>query len=416
MIKKNIFLFLLCFFIIPIYVNADVGLEARIGDKYYDTLEEAIANVSSKQTIKLISDVKLDNNLNINKTVNIDLNGNDISATSNVFLIKGGVLNLSGSGVIQEIKPNDGAIKLIGSSNPSDNDYSVLNVGKDVSLKGWAGVFVSHENNKSYGVKVNLDGKVTAVDDINGGTGIGVYINGNIKDKTNYPIINITDNANITSSGDGIYNAGYAVINIGKAYISGIEAGIAIKSGTLNIDGATVTSTGEDGTPTEGFSNGINRSGTAIQMESNSGYAGNMNLNIDSGTFKSKNSYVIYEYIGKGSNTLVNNIDISGGTFISEADKNVFNVSSSFNNKHDSFISGGSYSSNPSTYLKSGYTVDTNDNMYNVILNTTKMTIGNGSADSGNSFITILISVGMLLLAGILIYFNRSKIYRLFDR
>ena len=173
--KKIIFSLFLSFFIFPIFVSASVTPLAKVGDKYYDTLEEAIANASSTDTIMLVSDVELDNTLNINKEVNINLNGNDITAKEKVFQVKGGFLDISGSGTIRETEPNYGAIMLVGSSEVTDDKYSGVHVGKDVTLEGWSGIFINHENSKSYGVFVYLDGKINAVDDINGGSGIGVY-------------------------------------------------------------------------------------------------------------------------------------------------------------------------------------------------------------------------------------------------
>ena len=68
----------------------------------------------------------------ITKTVNINLNGNEITAPERVFLVEGGTLNLTGKGTIKEKKANYGAIVIKGSTNPSDNNYSVVNIGKDI--------------------------------------------------------------------------------------------------------------------------------------------------------------------------------------------------------------------------------------------------------------------------------------------
>ena len=72
----------------------------------------------------------------------------------------------------------------------------------------------------------------------------------------------------------------------------------------------------------EGYSNGINPNGSAIQIESNSDYAGNIEISIsanDNGTptIKSSGSYAIGEYIAKGDDTALKKLNISGGNFIS---------------------------------------------------------------------------------------------------
>ena len=407
---KKIILFLLLSIFLPIGVSAGITPLAKVGDKYYSSLEEAILNVSGDDVITLISDVTLDNSLQINKTVNINLNGNEIIAKEKVFQVKGGFLDISGSGTIKESKPNYGAIMLVGSSEVTEEKYSSVHVGKDVTLEGWSGIFISHENSKSYGVFVYLDGKINAIDDINGDSGVGVYVNGNIKDKEAHPVVNISDGAEINSTGTGLYIAGYSTFYIGKAKITGVESGIGIKSGRLNIDGANVTATGIDKTPTEGYNNGIKASGTAIQIESNNGYAGGIQIDISNGKFTSKNSNVIYEYIGRGDSSLIYSMSFSNGTFISEKGKDVFIFSDSFKDIHSGFISGGKYSSNPSSYLKNGYSTSNEGTMYSVVKSTLKTVNGNSISNNKPTFLKSLISLLIIIALGIIIYFNRIKI------
>ena len=114
--------------------------------------------------------------------VNINLNGNEISASEKVFLVDGGELNITGKGTIKETKPNYGAIMVKGSGDPNDKGYSVVNVSKDVTLEGWSGIFITHNNSKSYGVDVSFAGKINSVNDTSGETGVGIYVNGKIKD------------------------------------------------------------------------------------------------------------------------------------------------------------------------------------------------------------------------------------------
>ena len=230
----------------------------------------------------------------------------------------------------------------------------------------------------------------------------------------NYPVINILDGAVINSSGNGLYIAGDSTFNIGKVSISGIEAGIGMKAGILNINGASVDCSGLDKTPTSGNNNGIKPSGTTIQLESNNGYAGDMEININGGNFTSKNSSVIYEYIGKGNDSLVKSINILNGTFISKK-KDVFNFSNEFENMHSEFISGGIFSSNPDNYLKSGYKSSMIDNMYNVTSSVLKEVglFSNGSLEN-SSFLEIAGVFFAILMIGGILYINRRKILKLF--
>ena len=414
--KKIIFILLLFWGLVPIVCASSVPL-TRIGDRYYTTLEEAIANASGDDVISLISDVNLNDSLVINKAVNINLNGNDITADEKVFMVNGGLLTLTGKGTIKETKPNYGAIMLVGSTSYTDEKYSVVSVGKDVTLEGWSGIFITHDSNKSYGVYAYVEGKINAVDDTSGGTGIGIYVNGNIKEEEAHPVVNIVDGAEINSTGNGLYIAGYSTFNIGDAYIEGDESAIGIKSGKLIIDGATLVCNGEDYTPTSGYQNGMKPSGATIQIESNNGYKGKMEIDISSGNFISKNSNVIYEYIGRGNNSQIYSMSISGGTFTSGKSKDVFSLSNSFKNIHSGFISGGKYSTNPNEYLKSGYKVVEEDNKYSVVKNTMKEVISNNYKESNkNNFIKSLIFILIVSLPLPLIYLNKKynilKIYK----
>lgn len=364
-------------------------------------------NASSTDIINLTNDITLDNTLDIKKTVNINLNGNDIVAREKVFFVKGGSLNISGKGTIKESMPYYGAIVLEGSDNPNDNNYSTISVDKDVTLEGWSGIFIDHHDKKAYGILVNMNGSINAVNDIDGGEGAGIYVNGNIQHEDNHPIINLSNTVKITSTGDGIYAAGYATYNINGAYISGVQAGLGIKSGVFNILDATIIGTGKDKTPTSGNNNGINASGTAIQIESNSGYKGNVELNIKKGNITSENSYVIYEYTVNNSQTKVKNIDINGGTYKSNAKKNVFSLSDSFKNTHPKFITGGSYSSDPTPYLNNGYEATLNNNMYNVTTSTMQVFLEKDNQTT-NPLIVILI-ISSILIIGIIIFFKKKQ-------
>lgn len=406
-------LFLGCTFLImiglstDIYASATVG--ARIGNKYFDTLEEAVSAASSTDIIMLASNMTLDETLEIKKNVNIDLNNHNISGEEKVFLIQGGSLNLSGNGKIIETKPNYGTITLIGSSDPSKKDFSTVSVGSGITLEGWSGIFITHNNNKSYGVLVNMNGVINALDDINGGPGAGIYVNGNIKHEDNSPIINLGKTSKITSTGNGIYSAGFATYKINGAYISGVESGLGIKAGVFNIIDGTIIGTGEDKTPTSGNNNGINASGTAIQIESNKGYAGNIGLTIKNGTIESRHSNVIYEYVVNKANTQVKDISISGGKFVSNVGKPVLSLSDNFTSTHQGFITGGQFSSNPDSFLKAGYSTYVNENSLYEVISSTMNVFGDSGSVINNpiSIILIILLIGGL---GITVYLNSSKI------
>lgn len=369
--KIKIFILACLLFFIGInFIYASNGYKIVVNDStYFMKLAEAYEYAKADDVIKLLDDIILDDTQVISKSINLDLNNFTITADEEVFKIQGGSLNIMGPGTIKESMPNLGAILLKGAPTSEQVNYSTLHVEEGVKLEGWSGVFIDYDSTSggAYGILVNIDGEINAVDDMDGDTGIGVYVNGNISNTDNSPIVNINEGSRIKSTGTGIFMAGYSQFNINGGYVEGVDSTIAIKSGTLNINDGTFIATGEDKTPTGASSNGINPSGTVIQIESNNGYPGNIQVDISGGTFKSMNSYVIYEYVANYmTSTKVNAFTISGGSFTSGGARDVFNLSNSFRNKFSRFISGGEFSTNPSSYLVWGYTSRTVDGYYDV--------------------------------------------------
>lgn len=359
--------------------------------------------------ITLTGDVSLDKTIEIKKTVNINLNNHTISSENKVFLVEGGSLNLTGIGKIREEKPYYGAIVIKGSENSNDKDYSTISVGEGVTLEGWSGIFIDHnDTNKGYGILVNMNGDINAVSDIEGGPGAGVYVNGNIKHDDNPPVINLGETVEIKSTGNGIYAAGYAIYNINGASIDGDESGLGIKSGAFNINDGEITSSGSDKTPTTGNNNGINASGTAIQIESNPGYFGEIELDIKDGTITSSNSYAIYEYTTSSSGTNVIDIDLRGGTYSSKKDN--FNLSDSFKGEFPSFISGGTYTSDPTPYLLSGYSIAKDGDVYEVTTSTMGV-FSETSGEKGNFPWGLVVGIISLIIVSVIGFIKRDKIF-----
>ena len=114
-----------------------------------------------------------------------------------------------------------------------------------------------------------------------------------------------------------------------------------MKVGTLNVYGCTLKSTGTLVNPALGNNNGSEDTGAVISLTSNKGYPGDIKITINGGSLRSKNSNVVYEYLRGTDTTKVSSINITGGTFRSDAKKDIFLTSTSFKNTHPSFISGG---------------------------------------------------------------------------
>lgn len=228
---------------------------AQIGNTYYNTLADAVADASitSTDTIKLLKDTTERLTLNNGKDITLDLDGHTLSYANQTVSVRHGKLTVNGPGTIKENSPYLGAILIKGSTNQEDTNYSVVNVNGDVTLSGWAPVFVDQNSEKAYGVTVNLNGAtLKAQKDTGGDDGVGLYVNGSIKDTVNAPVIKLK-NTTIDAQGEGMYLAGYADTTIKGGSIVGTQTGIEIRAGKLAVNDVIVTG---NGTPTTVTPNG----------------------------------------------------------------------------------------------------------------------------------------------------------------
>lgn len=322
---------------------------------------------SSEVTYKLEDDNNLYESLVLTGNITIDLNGHDIIQTSektNVFSFQNGELNITGKGNIVSGKEASNAIRILGSTDVNDKDYTIVTIDKDVTVESYGyAAFVTHNNSRAYGVEINILGT------LNGGYS-GFYVNGNIQDVddndfTNFPVINIEDSAVIS----GIYAGGYATWNIGKALIEDTDYGLGIKAGKFVIDGATISGTGKMVKPT-GNGDGINGTGAGLQFETNAGYADNIEVTIKNATVSSKNGYAVLEYLGQ---TKILSLTIENGTFKSADGLDIFSTSEEFDLVK--FIKGGKYSADVKKYIATGLVSKKVDDMY-VVAKENNVTLG----------------------------------------
>lgn len=332
---------------------------AQIGDTYYNTLADAVADASTTNpdTIKLLKDTTERLILNGGKEIILDLGGNTLSYTEQTVRVNHGKLTVNGPGAIKEINPNLGAILIKGSTNQGDTNYSVVNVNGDVTLSGWAPLFIDQNSEKAYGVTVNLDGAtLNGKRDSSGDLGSGIYVNGSIKDTTNAPAINLKSTT-VNSEGQGMYLAGYTTTTVDKdSSVIGSQTGIEIRAGKLNVSGATIIGNGDfsctpngNGSTTNGVGIAIAQHTTKLPTE----------VTISGGTISGK--YAVYE-----SNPQNNDATSIGQVKLSITDGN-FNGSTAAVYSHDvkSFISGGLFTSDPSDYCVANKTgVASNDSTY----------------------------------------------------
>lgn len=338
---------------------------AEANGLHYDSLKDAVAGAGSGNTITLLTDVEVDSTINVgqggsNNNVIINLDGNDITFAKNKnFRIQAGTLTLTGEGNVKEGEPYYSPLMVYG-GNRSTPNYSVVNVGADVTVEGWAGVFIDHGSGLmakyARGVVINVDGTLNSVRDTSGAGGHGVYINGTIKDiDANSPIINLGPTSKVTSVGNGIYAAGYAVWNL-EGDVEGSDA-LSIKSGIFNISGGTYHATGEFADPAEANGNGSENTGAAVSITSNSGYAQNIEVNISGGEFKSDNGYALYEGIATKDNVPAANestvkLNVEDGIFISNESKPAIAITQAADKK---VVTGGTFISGSTASDVSAY-------------------------------------------------------------
>ena len=335
----------------------------RVGTS--DEFKAAVEGAGSTDTTTIVldDDIALSEGVAIDgsKRIILDLNGNTLSAPNRVLAINSGYFEVIGPGEIKETNPYYAPIVIKGSNNQGDTDYTTVKIGEGVTLEGWSGVFITPYQSSgapyAYGVVVDIDCIINSVTDTSGAKGHGVYINGQIKNTdSNYPVFNIGENAVIESEGTGIYAAGYAEWNIDGADIQG-DVGIALKSGKFSINDAVITGTGEYVDPIGYNGNGIDIDGSAMLIDSNKDYAGNVEIVISGNTvFNSENSKAISEFVTYNSNnassvankgTNIVSFEIKGGVFNGADGKEAVKFSDEAKAEDAINISAGAFSSEP---------------------------------------------------------------------
>ena len=154
--------------------------------------------------------------------------------------------------------------------------------------------------------------------------GIGLWVMGNLGNSDASSKIKVTDNViNVTgklNGGElGMAVQGVATVNVNGATITG-ETAVYIKSGTVNITNSTLTGNGGAKAP-KPMGSGAAATGDAIVMDSKTGYAGNMILNLGAGnTITSTNGYALQVANTDVETTHVVALNITGGNLTGKSD------------------------------------------------------------------------------------------------
>lgn len=360
-LKKLLFTFIISVLVlVPVITNAET-----INVK---TMEELLNAVKGNNTVVLDDNITLNKALEINgNNVVLDLNGKTITITEKYIDLIKGSLEITGKGTIKDtrvLEATGSTIHVEGSTNKSDAGYSTLYVGKDITIDTtqW-GLSVWDTSAKAYGVTVNFDGTIVST----GSKAGGITIQGNIKNDgtaINVPVINLSKTTKITATGsDGfpLYGAGAGQWNVVGATCEGINGALGVKSGRFNIDNATLKATGKPGV-IEGYGNGINGVGAAIQIESNNTYFGKIELLITQNSqIISEKGNSIYHYSAQTGVNNLNELRIHDGSFVGDI---------VFQENDKVYVKGGTFQTDSiGNYVENGYKL--------IKLSETKYTVSN---------------------------------------
>lgn len=327
------------------------------------TNEELKAATKNGGDIVLQNDIVLTDDITVKgQNISIDLNGNTITLKAYIDVFEGS-LEFKGNGLIKDDREDTNAtIYVYGSTDSKAVAFATLTVGKDVKIetKRYGITVWPCEVNKkavpTYGTVVNFNGTIISTNKNAG----AITINGNIQNNgklENAPIINIGKTAVIKSSADtAMYAAGIGSWNIDGGEFEGNSV-IGIKSGKLVINDGVFTAVGDPKTG-ELYGNGIISTGSAIQIENNAGYAGNMEIVINGGTFNSNKGLSIYHYppTDKQENAL-KSLVINVG---------IFNAKFKLLDNDNVTIEYGKFANEIVGYLKNGYIQSKTDGVYSV--------------------------------------------------
>lgn len=291
------------------------------------------------------------------RVLTIDLNEHKISSPSMVFRICGAKVDFIGQGEIFETADDGFAPILIKGSKEDVSDYTVVNIGKDITLRGWTGVFIDQDEGLCYGVKVNCSAKIEKTEAFEKDAS-GIYINGSIKaTEGNVPVVNL-DGCRINVKSAGIYAAGFARWNLKNCDIVAENAAVEIRAGEMVIDGGKYEATADPFTVTPN-GNGATVEGAAIGV---SQHTTNLptSVTIKKGTFSG--AYSIWEKDVQDEVARdVIKLSVENGTFKGAV----------YSQNNTSFIKGGTFSDAPAQdYLAEGYasvTASANPFTYKVV-------------------------------------------------
>lgn len=280
---------------------------ARIGDTYYASLANAVADATDGQTITLLKNTALTSAVSIEKNVTLDLGGKTLSRNGGMLLDIYGNVTIQNGTVAMTNTTGSGADIWV-------NKTATLTVEKSATISAPSNSFAIAYYEDCTAAKVTLKGTLT-------GDGSGITVNGNIKDKdsSNQNTSNtlILDGTTINVKGHGVYQAGYATTTFTEnaSTITG-STGIEVRAGNLTVTNSTITGNGTfncksnpSGTTTDGVGIAIAQHTTKLPID----------VTISGGNISG--TYAVYESNPENNGTEYTKdvkLSITGGYFTTD--------------------------------------------------------------------------------------------------
>ena len=279
----------------------------------------------------------------------VDLNGKTVSGGADFYA---GDLTIKNGTVEGTVWVN---------ASTTDAKYNHLTVAADATIgKGDYAVvlYQAMVGANNFGSTIDVYGKLNGM----------LWVQGNIKtdlkSATNPCVINVHDGAEIEDKTDatnvGIALNGAAILNVGKATIAG-STGIEVRAGQMTLNGATVIGKATpmtvkpngNGTTTDGAGIAVAQHTTKLPIE----------VTINSGAISGYTAFYESNPQNNAAEDLAKiNIAVKGGEFktINGGTVAVYSADKT------GFITGGTFTSDPSAYCATGKTGIVSGNVYTV--------------------------------------------------
>ena len=313
---------------------------------WYSSLVSALYWVKKGYTVRLLQDYVEDSRPEVKDEVTIDGQGKySITVEDNSYsyiTVSSGKLALSDV-TITGMSNTYSLLYVEGTAAVTiDKDSSIIANGSEPAI-----FLGSASDTDSATPTVNIYGRVE------GETADYLIAGNGSYEGTSY--INIYDDAVVKAGKLAMFLPQLCEVNITGGTVEGACA-IGIKSGTLNITGGQVLGVAENNELSDNNSvgSGMRYDGSAIVIDSHTGYKGDVKINISGSAFiQSRCSTGIREIGDDAAKTNVTGLSISGGTVLSGGGKDAVQVREV--TKNIVSITGGSFSTNVADYCASDY-------------------------------------------------------------